>query len=187
VPCSRASVSAALSELEVELSLSPWAPWRLAERGQEWALTPKSELAQLLSGVRALPIPDPGRLSDEHKAVLLVVIGHRRKGGVSKTRVGEILGLDASAYLDDLARLQLVYVDPGREIAFWRPRPEALLALGFRSGTDVPALKELEDWFDGQRLDPEALAKGRPGRQLNRERKRRASVKSAVGEASNGP
>ena len=28
--------------------------------------------------------------------MLLVVIGHRRKGGVSKARVGEILGLDAS-------------------------------------------------------------------------------------------
>ena len=32
-------------------------------------------------------------LSEEHKAVLLVVIGYRRKGGVSKSRVGEILGL----------------------------------------------------------------------------------------------
>jgi hypothetical protein len=182
VPCSRASVTGALSELELELSLCPWAPWRLVERGQEWALSPKSELVQLLSGVRALPLDDPGRLSDGHKAVLLVVIGHRRKGGVSKTRVGEILGLDASAYLDDLARLRLVYVDPGREIAFWRPRPEALLALGFRANADVPALKELEDWFDGQRLE----AKARPGRRLKRELKRRASVPRAAAEGSNG-
>jgi len=37
-------------------------------------------------------------LSEEHKAVLLVTIGYRRKRGVSKTRVGEILGLDASRY-----------------------------------------------------------------------------------------
>jgi hypothetical protein len=92
VPCSRPSVTGALSELELELSLCPWAPWRLVERGQEWALVPKSELAQLLSGVRALPLGDPGRLSDEHKAVLLVVIGHRRKGGVSKIRLGDLSG-----------------------------------------------------------------------------------------------
>ena len=96
MPCSRASVTGALSELELELELCPWAPWRLLERGQEWALQPKSELAELLSGVRALPLSDPGRLSDEHKAVLLVVIGHRRKGGVSKSRLGELLGLDAA-------------------------------------------------------------------------------------------
>jgi hypothetical protein len=131
-------------------------------------------------------LEDPDRLSDEHKAVLLVVIGHRRKGGVSKTRLGEILGLDAGPCLEELARLGLVYADPGRELAFWRPRPEALLALGFRANADIPALKELEDWFDGQRLGQEALAKARPGRRLERERRRRASVRRAAGEASNG-
>jgi hypothetical protein len=186
IPCSRLSVTGALSELELELSLCPWAPWRLLERGPEWALVPKSELVELLCGVRALPLEEPGRLSDEHKAVLLVVIGHRRKGGVSKTRVGELLGLDASAYLDDLARLQLVYADPGREIALWRPRPEALLTLGFRANADIPALKDLEDWFDGQRLEAEALAKGRPGRRHKREVKRRASVNGGAGGPSNG-
>lgn len=186
VPCSRPSVAGALSELELELSLCPWAPWRLAERGQEWFLQPKSELAGLLSGARALPLDDPGRLSDEHKAVLLVVIGHRRKGGVSKTRAGEILGLDAGPCLDELSRLGLVYADPGRELAFWRPRPEALLALGFRANADVPALKELEDWFDGQRLDQKAEAKARPGRRYKRELRRRASVSRAAGEPSNG-
>jgi hypothetical protein len=41
-------------------------------------------------------------ISEEHKAVLLVVIGDRQKAGVSKARVGEILGLDAFSYLDDL-------------------------------------------------------------------------------------
>ena len=70
-------------------------------------------------------------------------------------------------------------MDPGREIAFWWPRPKALLALGFRANADVPALKELEDWFYGQRLEAEALAKGRPGRRRERERERRASVQSA--------
>jgi hypothetical protein len=43
-------------------------------------------------------------LSEEHKAVLLVVIGYRQKGGVSKRRVGEILGLETSSFLDDLLR-----------------------------------------------------------------------------------
>jgi hypothetical protein len=66
----------------------------------------------LLAGVRKLPLADPGRLSDDHKAVLLVVSGHRRKGGVSTIRIGDILGLDASAYLDELERLQLIYAGP---------------------------------------------------------------------------
>ena len=77
------------------LELSTWAPWRLAERGTEWILEPKSELLKLLSGVRGFPIKEP-MLSEEHKAVLLVVLGYRRKGGVTKTRVGTILGLEAS-------------------------------------------------------------------------------------------
>ena len=41
--------------------------------------------------------------------MLLVVIGHRRKKGVSKARVGEILGLEVSSYLDDLLRQGLIY------------------------------------------------------------------------------
>jgi len=84
-------------------------------------------------------------LSEEHKAVLLVVLGHRRKGGVSKTRVGEILGLEASSILHDLLSV------PSKELNFWRPTSEALLALGLRSSNDIPALKELEEWFDTQK------------------------------------
>jgi hypothetical protein len=64
------------------------APWRLLERGTEWILAPKSELVELLSGVIRLPLKEANILSEEHKAVLLVVIGYRQKGGVSKTRVG---------------------------------------------------------------------------------------------------
>ena len=82
--------------------------------------------------------------------MLLVVLGHRRKGGVSKTRVGEILGREASSILDDLLSFGLIYCDPSRELNFWRPTPSALLALGLRSHTDIPALKELEEWFDLQ-------------------------------------
>ena len=98
VCASRASVTAALAELALELELSGWAPWRLLERGTEWILEPKSELVELLSGVRRLPLKEAKILSEEHKAVLLVVIGYRQKGGVSKARVGEILGLEASSY-----------------------------------------------------------------------------------------
>ena len=42
---SRASVTAALAELGLELELSGWAPWRLLERGTDWILEPKSELS----------------------------------------------------------------------------------------------------------------------------------------------
>src|SRR5271166_3660142 len=140
VRASRAGVTAALAELALELELSGWAPWRLLERGAEWILEPKSELLEFLSGVRRLPSEKAKTLSEEHKAVLLVIIGYRRKGGASKTRVGEILGLDVSSYLDDLLNRGLIYCDPSRESNFWRP-----------TSTDVPALKELEEWFDNQK------------------------------------
>jgi chromosome segregation and condensation protein ScpB len=180
----RASVTAALAELALELELVSWAPWRLLERGTEWILAPKSELLELLSGVRRLPLKEAKILSEEHKAVLLVVIGYRQKGGVSKSRVGEILGLEASAILDDLLSFGLIYCDPSRELNFWRPTPSALLALGLRSHTDIPALKELEEWFDSQKeirgrakLDPffERTSK-LASRRLKREIERRATL-----------
>jgi hypothetical protein len=65
--------------------------------------------------------------------------------------VGEILGLEASFYLDDLLSQGLIYCDPSRELSCWRPTQSALLALGLRSHTDIPALKELEEWFDTQK------------------------------------
>jgi hypothetical protein len=179
---SRAGVTAALTELEVELELCPWAPWRLLERGTEWILEPKSELLELLSGVRRLPVKEAKILSVEHKAVLLVVIGYRRKGGVSKARVAEILSLDPSLYLDDLLRQELIYADPARELNFWRPTPSALLALGLRSSTDIPALKELEEWFDARASNPESLdsyfarTKSLQSRRLKREMERRESL-----------
>jgi len=42
VCASRASVTAALAELGLELELSGWAPWRLLERGTGWILELKS-------------------------------------------------------------------------------------------------------------------------------------------------
>jgi chromosome segregation and condensation protein ScpB len=110
VCASRASVTAALAELALELGAL--APWRLLERGTEWILEPKSELLEFLSGVRRLPLKERKVLSEEHKVVLLVVIGYRQKGGVSKARVGEILGLEASSILDDLLGQGLIYADP---------------------------------------------------------------------------
>jgi chromosome segregation and condensation protein ScpB len=188
VRASRAGVTAALAELALELELSGWAPWRLLERGTEWILEPKSELLELLSGVRALPLKGAKILSEEHKAVLLVTIGYRRKGGVSKARVGEILGLEASSYLDDLLSRGFIYRDPSRELNFWRPTSQALLALGLRSSTDIPALKELEEWFDTQKemrgiakLDPffERTSK-LASRRLKREIERRETLGVAL-------
>jgi chromosome segregation and condensation protein ScpB len=184
VCATRASVTAALAELAIELELSAWAPWRLLERGTEWILAPKSELLELLSGVRRLPLKEASDLSEEHKAVLLVVIGYRQKGGVSKTRVGEILGLEASSILDDLLSFGLIYCDPSKELNFWWPTPSALLALGLRSHTDIPALKELEEWFDSQKemrgiakLDPYFERTSRLGaRRLKREIERRGTL-----------
>ena len=94
----------ALGELELEIALCPFLPWNLVEQGTEWSLATKSELLELLSGVRKLPGISSDTLTDEHKAVLLVVIGYRHKGGVSKTRIGEILCLDAAPYLEELEK-----------------------------------------------------------------------------------
>ena len=146
VRASRPRVTAALADLELELDLASWAPWRLVERGTEWILIPKSELMGLLGTLRKLPVK--GSLSEEQKAALLVIIGYRRKGGVSKTRLGEILKLNPSPLLDDLLSQELVYCDPSRELNFWRPTQSALLALGLRSSSDIPAMKELEEWFE---------------------------------------
>ena len=134
VCASRASVTAALAELGLELELSGWAPWRLLERGTEWILAPKSELLELLSGVRRLPLKEAKILSEEHKAVLLVVIGYRQKGGVSKTRVGEILGLEASFIPGRSLELWLDLLRPVQGVEFL-----AADAIGFAcSGLAIP-------------------------------------------------
>jgi hypothetical protein len=195
ISASRAGVTAALAELEVELEIASWAPWRLVERGTEWILAPKSELMELLLCARRLPLK--AELSQEHKAVLLVVIGHRRKGGVSKTRITEILALDPSPFLHDLLRQELVYADPAREINFWRPTRAALLALGLRSSADIPALKELEDWFESlgtkranaphTELDSYfARTRNFCSRRLKRDLERRQSITPVAGSISQG-
>jgi hypothetical protein len=72
---SRAGVTAALAELGLELELSVWAPWHLLERGTEWILAPKSELLELLSGVRRLPLKEARILSEEHKSIVFTFDG----------------------------------------------------------------------------------------------------------------
>ena len=98
--------------------------------------------------------------------------------------MGEILGLEASTILDDLLSQRLIYCDPPKELNFWRPTPSALLALGLRSHTDIPALKEREEWFDSQKeirgiakLDPffERTSK-LAARRLKREIERRGTL-----------
>ena len=78
----------------------------------------------------------------------------------------------------------MIYCDPSREFNFWRPTPSALLALGLRSHTDIPALKELEEWFDSQK-EIRAIAKLDPffertrrlaSRRLKREIERRGTL-----------
>ena len=78
----------------------------------------------------------------------------------------------------------MIYCDPSREFNFWRPTPSALLALGLRSHTDIPALKELEEWFEAQK-EIRAVAKLDPffertsklaSRRLKREIERRATL-----------
>ena len=92
--------------------------------------------------------------------------------------------MDAARYLDDLLSFDLIYCDPSREFNFWRPTPEALLALGLRSVADIPALKELEEWFDTQK-EMRAIAKLDPffertsklaSRRLKREIERRGTL-----------
>ena len=199
VRCSKPGVLGALGELELEISLCPFLPWTLVEHGTEWSLAPKSHLLELLSGIRKLPGISADILTDEHKAVLLVVIGHRRKGGVSKTRIGEILGLEAAPYLEDLHKKELVYTAPGKELNWWRPTPEALLALGLRSYSDIPELKALERYFDSQRSfqnDAEKEANLEPiferaqtsqARRRGRELERRASVPLGAGTRGASP
>ena len=99
VCASRASVTAALAELELELELSGWAPWCLLERGTEWILAPKSELVELLSGVRRLPLK--GSLSEE-RPCSWSSSGTAKKEGSPKQGWGRYSGWTPLPILDDV-------------------------------------------------------------------------------------
>jgi hypothetical protein len=147
-------VTLALAELETHLSENEFLPWILVERGNDWQLVCKSAILATIENAPGWPVVS---LSDEDKAVLVVIIGHQRKGGVTKTALSEILPLKGVEEV--LARLKghgLIYADPVRHFDYWRPRPAALLALHLRSHTEAPELIELEIYFESRqasRLD----------------------------------
>jgi hypothetical protein len=147
---SRRTVTLALAQLETHLRENAFLPWILVERGQEWRLVPKSVI---LAAVENAPcLPEGCVLSEEEKAVLLVVIGYRGKGGVTKSGITDILGpvKEIEAILESLRTKALIYADPVRFFDYWRPRPAALLALHLRSHTEIKELKELELYFESR-------------------------------------
>ncbi len=106
------------------------------------------------------------------------------KRGCLQNQGGGDTGARGLFYLDDLLSFGLIYCDPSRELNFWRPTPSALLALGLRSHTDIPALKELEEWFETQEVS-QTIAKLDPffertsklaSRRLKRELERRGTL-----------
>lgn len=146
---SRNSLVVAMGELEAQLEDNDFLPWILIERGQEWFLTPKNEVLAALEGVPSLRLNRS--LSEEEKAVLIVVIGYRRKGGVSATRIGKVMPLGETTIKETLSALEkegLIYSDPESYYSSWRPRAAAHLYLGLRAHTEIPELKELELYFD---------------------------------------
>jgi hypothetical protein len=151
VPFTRPALLGSLLELQAELDAAPWAPWRLVERSQEWILVPKTEIYGLLLGVRAVPVAAGAPpLTDDEKAVLVVVLGYRRHGGASKTRISEILRIDPGEALERLCTARLIRSDTSGERVRWVPREETLLRLGYRAFSEIAALRPLEEWFEAQ-------------------------------------
>jgi len=184
VPFTEPALLGSLLELQAELNAASWAPWRLVERGKEWILVPKAEIYGLLLGIRAVPVsPDAPPLSDDEKAVLVVVLGYRRHGGVSRTRVSEILRLDPAGALERLSAAGLIGTEKSGERVRWVPREETLLRLGYRTFSEIAALRPLEEWFEAQEkasaipVDPALERSERARRRWSaREAERRAST-----------
>lgn len=189
----KAALERILGELAVELELATWSPWVLVEGQQDWRLEPKTALVSILSGHRKITGELAKEMSDRHKAVLLVVLCYKGRGGVSRSRLNQILGFESEELLGDLKGWRVVYPGCVHGYITWLPTSAALLSLGYRSVSEIPGLKELEDWIVSQ--DPAGSA-GRPnrvfekherwaGRRRERERERRQSV--AVGVPSPPP
>jgi hypothetical protein len=120
VQCSEPAIVCLLGELELELALCPWAPWTLTEHGTEWRLNSKNDFLELLSGVRKIPGVTAATFSEEERAILLVVIAHRRAGGVARSRIREIVRSDPTSCLDELRKKGLVYTTQDKEVNRWR-------------------------------------------------------------------
>ena len=137
--CSKPALLAALGELELEIALCQFPPWSLVEQGTEWSLAPKSQLLALLSGVRKLP---RAFLRFPHRRGQGGALGGDRlpaQGWGSKTRIGNILKRDPSRTRIFFGK-ESWFTPPGARTLSWRrPTPEALLALGPRSCSDIPS------------------------------------------------
>ena len=125
-------------------------------------------------------------MSDDEKAVLVVVLGYRRHGGVSRTRISEILRIDAAEALERLCAAHLIRPYESGERVRWLPREETLLRLGYRAFSEIAALRPLEEWFEAQEKAPAAsvgpaLERSERARRrwLSREAERRASTPRA--------
>ena len=136
--------------LNSEISLCHFLPWSLVEQGTEWSLAPKSELIELLSGVRKLP----GISSDPHRRAQGGATGRDRLSAQGRSFTDPDSG-DSRAGGSSLSRgsskKEFLYTAPGKDFNWWRPTPEALLALGLRSYSEIPELKALEHYFDSQK------------------------------------
>jgi hypothetical protein len=156
---SKAAINRLLGELSVELELSSWSPWMLVEGEKDWRLEPKSLLVSVLSGHRRITGALAKLMSQHHKAVLLVVLCYKARGGISRTHINRVLGLESLELLGDLKRWRVVFPASGRGYVCWLPTSAALLALGYRTLAEIPGLKELEAWIAGKEN-----AGGEPGK-----------------------
>ena len=180
----KAALERILGELAVELELASWSPWLLVEGQHDWRLEPKNALVSVLSGHRKITGELAKRMSDRHKAVLLVVLCYKGRGGVSRTRLNQVLGFESEELLRELKSWRVVYPDSVRGYIGWLPTSAALLSLGYRSISEIPGLKELEEWIvsqdrqgSGARLDRIFEKHDRwAGRRKERDKERRESV-----------
>jgi hypothetical protein len=148
----------ALTQLEAALVTSSLAPWRLVERGSEWFLVPKNHV--LASLEKAPGLPATLNLSEDEKAVLLVILCYQEIGGVSKNRIAEVLGIEPDKALGCLDEKRLTYVEGSLRYERIRARPSALLALGIRSAHAVPRLKEIMSFVTQWRRNPSPTPDG---------------------------
>ena len=131
VCASRASVTAALAELALELELSgsrALAPARTRNR-----MDPGAQIRALRASFRRQAAPIK-RGKDAFRGTQGRTPGRLRsspKRGCLQNQGGGDTGARGLFYLDDLLSFGLIYCDPSRELNFWRPTPSALLRSGF--------------------------------------------------------
>lgn len=140
------SIIPALADIADKLENDRHHPFRLVEAGTEWLLVPKSAVFRALSSPRTLDPEKP--LSETAKAVLLVILAYRKRGGVSKTKIERIIAVDAERAIEELQRFDLIRRDISLGYGSWLPTGQVLLALGFSQFSEIPGLSELEQFID---------------------------------------